>query len=164
MQSDSPHIPHSMPSNERRGAENAEVRRAYLFWPGPKMRCTSIAAPMIFSEISFSCIIHKSSAVLSVLCASALSFRNLRNQLLAVLENTELPTRDVRNVSHKIQPFQFSEQFVGLSLSAGRALFEALLSNSHRQLILACRLSVFTQTLACSNSRVNSQPSGVVRR
>jgi hypothetical protein len=33
-----------------------------------------MAAPIIFSEISFSCIIYKSSAVLSVLCASALKF------------------------------------------------------------------------------------------
>jgi len=34
----------------------------------------AIAAPIIFSEISFSCIIYKSSAVLSVLGASALKF------------------------------------------------------------------------------------------
>ena len=33
----------------------------------------------------------------------------------------------------------------------------------YRQVILACLVSVFTHTLACSNSRVNSQPSGVVR-
>ena len=57
-----------------------------------------MAAPIIFSEISFSCIIYKSSAVLSVLCASALKFTNLLNQLLAVLENIKLPTRDVRTV------------------------------------------------------------------
>ena len=36
-------------------------------------------------------------------------------------------------------------------------------SSRYRQVILACLLSVLTQTLACSNSRVNSQPSGVVR-
>jgi hypothetical protein len=60
---------------------------------------------MIFSEISFSCIIYMSSAVLSVLCASALRFSNLRNQLLAVLENTERPTRDVRNVSYNAKWF-----------------------------------------------------------
>ena len=45
-----------------------------LICDASRRKCRAIAAPIIFSEISFSCITYKSSAVLSVLCASALKF------------------------------------------------------------------------------------------
>ena len=61
------------------------------------------------------------------------------------------------------QPAYIDECWIDV-LQRNRANHESAVHQSVvRHVILACLVSVLTQTLACSNSRVNSQPSGVVR-